>query len=68
MRRGNVLAKIARIELTHVRLLLFYLSREKRASFTLECVLRTLGTANWLNFVPVYRALALAKAERPDTD
>jgi len=61
-----VLPKIATIELTHIRFLLVCLFSEKRASFTLECVLRTLGTANWLNFVPVYRAVALAKAEKSD--
>jgi hypothetical protein len=62
----NVRLKIARIELTHIGLVLAFLFREKRASFILECVLRTLGTANWLNFVPVYPAVALAKAERSD--
>jgi hypothetical protein len=58
--------KSPKLSLTHIHFLLVCLFREKRASFTLECVLRTLGTANWLNFVPVYRAVALAKAERSD--
>jgi hypothetical protein len=67
MRRETVMTKVAKIELTCIRFLLVCWFRKMRDSFTLECVLRTLGTANWLNFVPVYRAVAWAKADRSDT-
>ena len=41
-----------------MRSLLEWLSRAKRDSFTLECVLRTFWDCKLeLNFVPVYRAV-----------
>ena len=59
--RKRFLPKVVEIRLTHIYSLLFCLSRETRDSFTLECVLRTFGTANWLNFVP----LALGSLSEP---
>ena len=47
------------MELTGRRSLLKWLSRAKRDSFTLECVLRTFWDCKLeLNFVPVHRAVA----------
>src|SRR4030095_1474667 len=48
--------------LTCIYSLLSYLSRAKRDSFTLECVLRTFWDCKLeLNFVPVYRAVAFSE-------
>ena len=56
---GNNLKKS---RLTCIRPLLVYLSRAKRDSFTMECVLRTLWDCKLeLNFVPVYRVVALSE-------
>jgi hypothetical protein len=53
--------------LTCIRSLLVYLSREKRDSFTLECVLRTFWDYKLAQFCPAYRR-SFSKAVYSDQD
>jgi hypothetical protein len=60
--RTFLYAESEKPELTCIHSLLLYVSRAKRDSFTLECVLRTFWDCKLeLNFVPVYRVVAFGE-------